>query len=191
MTVRPFDLSAGDLVLDALTENDIPLITEYCQDPLFEQFLTVPWPYSEADAEFFVKEVAHGGWERGDELTWAIRRDGLLLGVVSVREGSGMIGFWIGAQHRGAGHMTRAMTAVIDWVFESGWSDIVRWEARLGNVGSLIVARKTGFQYVDIGPALTPSRDGSSPDCWRAELHAGDDRSVKDGWPEVSSAGAL
>lgn len=189
--MEPVTLYADGLVLDQPTEADIPSITTYCQDPLFEQFLTVPWPYSQEDAEFFVNEIAHGGWDRGDELTWAIRRDGVLLGVVSIRSGSGMIGYWIGAEHRGAGYMTRAVNTVIDWTFETGWSDIVRWEARLGNVGSLVVARKTGFRYVDIGPAFTPSRDGSSPDCWRAELRATDDRSVKDGWPDVSAGEAL
>lgn len=183
MTVEPFTLLAGELVLDALTDADIPRITEYCQDPAFERFLTIPWPYDRDDAEFFVREIAQAGWESGQELTWAIRLDGALLGVVSVRKASTMIGYWIGAEHRGRGYMSRAVRAVIDWVFESGWSDIVRWEARLGNMASLSVARKLGFQYVDIGPAFTAARDGTSPPSWRAELHLGDDRSVKSGWP--------
>lgn len=188
--MEPLTLSAGELILDSLTNADIPLITQYCQDPLFEKFLTIPWPYSQADAEFFVAEVAHGGWDRGDELTWAIRHGGQFLGVISVRAASSMIGYWIGEEHRGSGHMSRAATAVLDWVFESGWSDIVRWEARIGNVGSFAVARTMGFQYTGITPAYTPSRDGSTPDCWRAELRAGDDRSRKDGWPDVTQFGA-
>lgn len=191
MTVEPFTLSTDELVLDSLTDADIPLITEYCQDPLFEKFLTIPWPYHQTDAEFFVREIAHGGWARGDEYTWAIRLDGMLLGVVSVRKASTMIGYWIGAEHRGAGYMSRAVAAVIDWVFDSGWSDIVRWEARIGNMASLSVARKLGFRYVDIGPAFTTARDGSSPPSWRAELHVHDDRSVKDGWPDAPANRAL
>lgn len=189
--MEPFTLSAGELILDLPTEADIPLVAEYCQDPLFEKFLTIPWPYSHADAEFFVREVVHGGWSGGDELTWAIRHEGKFLGVVSVRESNSMIGYWIGAEHRGAGHMSRAVRAVIDWVFESGWSDTVRWEARIGNTGSLALARTLGFQYTDIGPAFTTARDGSSPASWRAELHAQDDRSVKHGWPDLTSVGAL
>ncbi len=189
--MEPFTLSAGELVLDSLTDADIPLIAEYCQDPLFEKFLTIPWPYSYDDAEFFVREIAHGGWAKAEELTWAIRLDGALLGVVSVRKASTMIGYWIGAEHRGAGHMSRAVSAVIDWVFESGWSDIVRWEARIGNMASLSVARKLGFRYVDVGPAFTTARDGSSPPSWRAELHLDDDRSVKSGWPAAPDNGAL
>lgn len=160
--MEPFTLSAGEIVLD------VPV-----------------------DAEIFVREVVRGGWSRGDELTWAIRHDGKFLGVLSVRAANSMVGYWIGAEHRGTGYMSRAVTALIDWVFESGWSDIVRWEARVGNTGSLALARKTGFQFTGIGPAYnTPARDGSSPPSWRAELHKHDDRSVKDGWPDVAWAGA-
>lgn len=186
MTVEPFELSVGDLVLDQLTEDDIPLIYQYCQDPLFEKYLTVPWPYSLTDAEFFVRFIAHSGWVRGDELIWAIRHAGEFTGVISMRAADSMIGYWMGSEHRGAGHMSRAATAVIDWVFESGWSDVVTWEARIGNVGSLAVARKLGFQYTGVNPASTPSRDGSAPDCWRAELHAEDTRAVKAGWPDLA-----
>lgn len=184
--MEPVTLHADGLVLDQLIEADIPLIFEYCQDPLFEKFLTIPWPYHVTDAEFFVRFVAHSGWVRADELTWAIRHEGEFLGVISLRAANSMIGYWMGAKHRGSGHMSRAVSAVIDWAFESGWSDIVRWEARIGNVGSFAVARKAGFQYTGITPAYTPSRDGSTPDCWRAELYAAEDRSRKDGWPDVT-----
>ncbi|MEO7350075.1 MAG: GNAT family N-acetyltransferase [Terrimesophilobacter sp.] len=187
--MEPFTLTAGELTLDLPTEADIPLITEYCQDPLFEKFLTIPWPYSQADAEFFVHEIVQPGWRSGDELTWAIRLDGQLLGVISVRAGSSMIGYWMGAEHRGSGHMSRAVAAVIDWVFDSGWSEIVTWEARIGNIGSLAVARAMGLRYTGIGPAFTASRDGSTPDCWRAELHASDERTRKDGWPDLTEFG--
>ncbi len=188
--MEPLTLTSGDVTLDAPTDADIPLITEYCQDPLFEKFLPIPWPYSEKDAEFFIREVVQPGWLSGEELTWAIRHDGKFLGVVSVRAASSMIGYWIGAEHRGSGYMSCAVTAIVDWVFQSGWSDIVRWEARIGNVGSFAVARKMGFRYTGITAAYTPSRDGSTPDCWRAELRSGDDRSRKDGWPDVTEFGA-
>ncbi len=188
--MEPFVLTDGDLTLDVLTEADIALVFEYCQDPLFEKYLTVPWPYSLTDAEFFVRFIAHSGWVRGDELTWAIRREGTLLGVISIREAQSMIGYWMAAEHRGSGYMYRALKLVVDWVFESGWNDSVRWEARVGNLGSLAVARKAGFQYHNIGPSFTPSRDGSTPDSWRAELHSSDDRTPKDGWPDLTSFGA-
>ena len=41
--------------------------------------------------------------------------------------------------------MPRAVAAVLDWVFASGWSDTVAWEAVEGNIASLVVAHKTGW----------------------------------------------
>ena len=181
--MEPVALRAGELVLDQPTEADIPLITEYCQDPLFEKFMTLPWPYARKHAEFFVNEFVPGGWSRGDEVTWAIRSAGAFLGVVGVRAENLMIGFWLGIPHRGKGYMPRAVTAVLDWVFASGWSDTVRWEAVEGNDASLVVARKAGFRFTGIGPALIPDRDGSIPRSWKAELSTSDTRSPKPGWP--------
>lgn len=181
--MEPFTLSTGELILDSLTDADIPLILEYCQDPLFEKFLTIPWPYTRSDAEFFVHEVAHPGWKRGDELTWAIRKGGTFLGVISMRSKDSMIGYWLGDTHRGHGYMPQAVTAVIDWVFSSGWSETVTWEAVEGNLASLVVAQKTGFRYSGIAPARTQFRKNTTPQCWHGVLRSDDDRTRKPGWP--------
>ena len=54
--MQPFTLDAGPLLLDQPAEADVDAITRYCQDPVFEQFMTLPWPYRRTDAEFFVNE---------------------------------------------------------------------------------------------------------------------------------------
>ena len=182
------ELRADGLVLDQPSAADIPLITEYCQDLLFEKYMTLPWPYSREHAEFFVNDYVPGGWSRGDEATWAIRSGGAFLGVVGVRAENLMIGYWLGAPHRGKGHMTRAVTAVLDWVFSSGWSNTVRWEAVEGNAASLVVARKTGFRFTGVGPALITGRDGSNPPSWRAEIGISDTRDPKPDWPPLAPA---
>lgn len=181
--MEPFTLRAGSLLLDQPLAADIDAIARYCQDPVFERFMTLPWPYARKDAEFFVHEYVPGGWSRGDEVTWAIRESGALIGVVGLREQSAMIGFWLGAEHRGRGHMPRAVTAVLDWVFAGGWLNTVRWEAVEGNTASLAVARKTGFRYTGVRPALVTARDGTSPPSWQAELAASDTRNPQPGWP--------
>jgi RimJ/RimL family protein N-acetyltransferase len=189
--MNPLLLGDGDLVLDQPTEADIPFITEYCRDPVFERFMTLPWPYQREHAEFFVREYVPGGWLRGDEVTWALRCDGQFLGVVGVRAQNSMIGFWLGAPHRGKGYMPCAVNLVLDWVFSSGWSDTVRWEAVEGNLASRDVARKTGFRYTGIQPALVLGRDGSSPLSWQATLTASDSREPKPGWPDHAQTGTL
>src|SRR4030095_9948865 len=52
---------------------DADLVTSYCQDPLFERYLTTPWPYSHDDAEAFLGVFVPESWASGAELTWAIR----------------------------------------------------------------------------------------------------------------------
>ena len=183
--MEPFPLRAEGLLLDQPTTADVDAIARYCKDPVFERFMTLPWPYRRADAEFFVEEFVPREWATGSELTWALRVAGEFLGVVGLREAKGMIGFWLGAEHRGHGHMPRAVTAVADWAFESGWLESIRWEAVVGNRASLAVARKAGFRYIGIEPANVVGRDGSRPDSWQAVLQAADDRAPKLGWPDA------
>ena len=184
--MEPFPLAAGPLLLDQPTEADVDAITEYCQDPVFERFLTLPSPYARRDAEFFVHDYVPRGWESGSEVTWALRDpDGTFLGVIGVRASRAMVGFWLGAPHRGRGYMPLAVSAVADWVFESGFAGLsaIRWEAVVGNAASLAVARKAGFRYTGVEPAIVVRRDGSRPASWQAVLHATDDRTQKPGWP--------
>ena len=179
----PVVLRTERLVLDQPGERDIPLITEYCQDPLFERYLTTPWPYTEEHARGFVTEFVPGGWADDREYTWAIREfeGGPLLGVVGNGVSPGGIGYWLGAPHRGSGYMTEAVRAVLDWAFERG-AQRATWECVVGNVASAAVARKCGFRYTGERPTGA-WRDESRPLAWHGELAADDDRTEKDGWP--------
>jgi RimJ/RimL family protein N-acetyltransferase len=178
----PVVLRTERLVLDQPAERDIPLITEHCQDPLFERYLTTPWPYEERHSRGFVTEHVPQAWADDREFTWAIRTDdgGPLLGVVSHRTALSDVGFWLGAPHRGRGYMPEAVRAVIDWAFGRGAGRI---ECFLGNTASATVARKCGFRYTGEAPASHPGRDGVRPLAWHGELAADDDRTEKDGWP--------
>jgi RimJ/RimL family protein N-acetyltransferase len=186
----PVVLRTERLVLDQPTEADVPLIAEYCQDPLFERYLTTPWPYREEHAREFVHEFVPNRWAEDREYTWAIRhtRSGPLLGVVGsgvthdgIGPWHGGIGFWVGAPHRGRGYVTEAARAVLDWAFERGAARIA-WECVVGNVASAAVARKCGFRYTGERP-VRAWRDSSRPPAWHGELDASDDRTEKDGWP--------
>jgi RimJ/RimL family protein N-acetyltransferase len=63
----PVTLRTERLVLDQPTAADVDVITEYCQDPIFEAYLTTPWPYTRADAEQFVETHVPNGWSEGTE----------------------------------------------------------------------------------------------------------------------------
>ena len=181
--MEPVTLTTARLHLDQPTPADRDLIVEYCRDPLFERFMTLPWPYEPRNADFFIDELVPRGWVTDVEFTWALREEwgGPLLGVVGYRETTRDIGYWLGRPHRGQGFMTEAVIAATDWLFGRSREPIA-WECVVGNVASVSVARKAGFRYTGEWPTSLPFRDGSTPLSWHGELHA-DDRSIKPGWP--------
>ncbi|HEU4849226.1 MAG TPA: N-acetyltransferase, partial [Terrimesophilobacter sp.] len=61
-------METGPLLLDQPVAADVDAIARYCQDPVFERFMTLPWPYERKHAAFFVNEYVPGGWSRGDEV---------------------------------------------------------------------------------------------------------------------------
>lgn len=180
--MEPVSLRTARLVLDQPTSADIDLVMTYCQDPVFERFMTVPWPYHRGDAEYFVETFVPGGWASDTEYTWALRHEGSFLGVIGVRVAIGMVGFWLGAPHRGHGYMPEALSAVTDWMFDRG-APRLAWECVVGNHASLAVARKAGFTYTGETPATILDRDGGAPLAWHGVLRADDTREIKDGWP--------
>ncbi len=174
--MRPVALVTKRLVLDQPSASDCDLIVEYCRDPLFERFLTTPWPYRRHHAESFVGEFVPQGWASDSEYTWALRAaaGAPIMGVIGWRAGESDIGFWLGGVHRGSGYMTEATIAVTDWVFGGLGVDSVIWESAVGNAASASTARKAGFRYEGEQPAMRASRNGTHPPHWHGVLDRGD-----------------
>ncbi|MFF2274844.1 GNAT family N-acetyltransferase [Agromyces sp. NPDC058126] len=165
-------LRTARLVLDLPVEGDVVRVAEYCTDPLFEQFLTTPWPYTETHARGFLTEHVPSAWQTGSELTWAIRTEsgGPLLGVISLRADGREVGFWLGAEHRGSAYTAEALAAVCEWAFaELPRTETVTWRANAGNVASAMVARAGGFRNTTTAATTVPGRDGTDLEGWSAE----------------------
>lgn len=182
--MQPVELRTARLVLDQPQHRDHSLVVEYCRDPLFETFMTLPWPYEDTHADYFILQLAPGGWATETEFTWALRYadTGPLLGVIGYRVATSDIGYWLGSPHRGLGLMPEAVGAVTQWLFENG-VDSVSWECVVGNAASVAVARKAGFTYTGERPSGLAFRDGSKPLAWHGVLRAGDSREPQPGWP--------
>ena len=193
----PVELRSERLILSIPAgDADVDAIAHYCQDPLFEQFLTTPWPYTRGDAADFVERFVPERWADDSEFTWAIRagdearegvEHGTLLGMIGWRT-RGDLGFWMGAEHRGHGFTVEALAAVVEWVFAEPIVDgrgveQIDWETLPGNYASARVARAAGFRYTGLAPVVVPARDGSHPESWHGMLLRDDDRELKDGWP--------
>jgi len=185
MTVRAPVLHTKRLRLDSPALSDRLAVARYCRDPLFETLMTLPWPYEQRHADFFLHRVVPGGWLSGDELTWAVRENesGPLLGIVGWRSELGDIGFWLGAPHRGRGLMTEAVIAVTDWLMTDFGRTEIAWECVIGNAASVSVARKAGFTFTGERPTELTFRDGSHPAAWHGVLRAGEPRVERTGWP--------
>lgn len=185
--MEPYLLEGDGLRLDQAGTDDVAAIVAHCQDPVFERFLTLPWPYNLGDARYFVDEHIPHGWATGSEFTWAIRTaaNAPLLGVIGFRTARSDLGFWLGAPHRGQGIMPRAVRLVTDHILGAELPGIttVRWECLVGNTASLSVARTCGFTFTGTKPAHVAARDGSHPESWHAELCLGDSLEEKPGWP--------
>ncbi|HEY0259582.1 MAG TPA: GNAT family N-acetyltransferase [Lacisediminihabitans sp.] len=174
------------LWLDPPVIGDRERVVEYCRDPLFERLMTLPWPYEDRHADFFLNRLVPDGWADGSELTWALRsgEGEPLLGVIGWRAGRGDIGFWLGRPHRGAGLMTEAVNAVDDWLFANRRVEQILWECVAGNLASAAVARKAGFRYTGERPTTLTHRDGTNPLSWHGVLKTGDPHEPRTGWPE-------
>ncbi|WP_415920457.1 GNAT family N-acetyltransferase [Tateyamaria sp. SN6-1] len=96
----------------------------------------VPYPYTQADALAFIERNA------GTPFVYAVTRDGVLIGCVSIMGAD--LGYWYGVPYWGQGYATEAACAAVDAYFAteaeplgSGYLD--------GNAGSKRVLEKLGF----------------------------------------------
>lgn len=179
--MEPATLTTERLVLSIPAETDIDAIADACQDPEIARWTTVPNPYTRQHAVEFVDLVA-GAWATGGETVWALRHDGVLVGMIGLHHieqhavgGQGELGFWVTAAARGRGFIGEAARAVIDWGFAELGLARIRWQAVVGNVPSARAARALGFRYEGLQrQALTSPR--GRDDGWVAGLLASDDR---------------
>ena len=149
--MQAYTLATSPLHIRPWQPSDVEQLTAVCQDPLIQRWTAaVPIPYTRADAEFLVSELAPQGWAGGSELFWAIADPSAdqLLGAISlrIRHGNGGdVGYWLAPAGRGRGVATQAVAAVCREGFRLGMQ-VVHWEAIAGNEASRRVAERVGFR---------------------------------------------
>ncbi len=75
----------GPVTLRHPRESDVQGSWEQCQDPLSQQWTTVPIPYSHADARDFVLGFVPGAWESDEEWGFVVEAEGRYAGHVALR----------------------------------------------------------------------------------------------------------
>ncbi|MGC3955986.1 MAG: GNAT family N-acetyltransferase [Propionicimonas sp.] len=189
-------------MLSPFTAQDVERVHELCQDPEIQRWTTVPSPYLREAAEEFVGKYAAAAWRQlddgsfttalgGPELIWGVRvGDGSpltgLWGSLGLRPhgfGEVEIGWWLGAGVRGQGVMRAAVARLLEVAFAPDGplrATAVRWYAFVGNLPSVAIAQRTGFDYTGIVERLDRPH-------WSAVLDAGDPIAPRGDWPPLTA----
>ncbi|TCC03813.1 GNAT family N-acetyltransferase [Kribbella soli] len=177
-------LTDGVVTLRAHTAADVEPAYRMCQDPVMQEWTTIPVPYLHEHAVNFLTEVVPAGWRDNTAWAWAIEYDGNYVGTIDLRDGEGgvgEVGFAVSAEVRGNGVMTRALKLVVRYAFDGlDWKRVI-WRAYVGNYASRRVAWKTGFRGLVTIPGGGRSR-GVRKDEWVATIGRDDELEPKGNW---------
>jgi RimJ/RimL family protein N-acetyltransferase len=140
----------------------------------------IPWPYTLADAHFFIQEIAGPGWASGENPIWLITAlDGnQILGTIGLTTrlaGVVEVGFWLTPAARGQGLMTESVRLVCDFAFDHLGADRIEWQAVVGNVASRKVVDRLGFTFEGVVRGRL-RRDGAPAAAWMSSLLPDDPR---------------
>ena len=126
---------------------DVDAIVECIDgDPEIARWLDqVPQPYTRQDARGYVGGIGEQAFAITDAGT------GRLLGSIGVRWNErrdvGEIGYWVRADARGRGVITRALRLVSRFAFEHEGAARLQLRADVDNVGSRRAAEKAGYSF--------------------------------------------
>ena len=137
------EITTPRLRLRPLMADDAPEIARLAGDwDVARMTALIPHPYTLADAQSFIASAA------GSDHTFAIERDGVLVGCCGARSASGTyeIGYWVGKPYWGKGIATDAARALIAHMRarEPGCAIAISHMAE--NEASARVIKKLGFR---------------------------------------------
>ena len=141
--------------LGLLQASDKANLLLYLNDPVvYRNTLRIPSPYTEGDAESWIKNVQESYEKQGFASNWCLRHaeHGVIGGIGSflhtgVEGHLDEIGYWMAAPFRGQGIMTDAVKVLCEHLFASRPA-LARIEAKVHsyNPASVRVLEKAGFQ---------------------------------------------
>jgi RimJ/RimL family protein N-acetyltransferase len=139
--------------------DDLDRLVAACQDPEIPRWTTVPSPYTTETGTWFFDRCDEW-WAAGSDLPLAIvdPTNDALLGATGVqrigaaRGAPGIdglpdeVGYWLAADARGRGVVTRGVELLAEWWFAALDRPELWLRAREDNTRSLAVARRCGFR---------------------------------------------
>lgn len=168
-----------DVHLSPVTASDKSAYMRHFADPeIARHLLRVPFPYTEADADWWIAHRAEHA--RDPETHLAVRRaDGTLIGGIgfagedAVPTAPAEIGYWLASECRGRGLMPRVIRAFAKHAFEGFNLGELSAFPFHWNQASCRALEKAGFTRVGLLPARFRKGD-ETIDAWDYRLKARD-----------------
>jgi [ribosomal protein S5]-alanine N-acetyltransferase len=173
------ELATGELVLRPWRPEDVPRVTEICQDPEIARWIPVPSPYGEEHARDWIEQTIRD-WNGRRHGAFAVTETGSgeVIGAIGLRllddyGHQGSIGYWVAKEARGRGVATAALRRVTRWALEDLGLPRVQLVADPENVASQRVAERVGFRREGLLRGYLDLR-GERRDCVMFSLLAGE-----------------
>jgi len=143
-------LTAGDLTLRPLREDDADDVAAACQDAETLRWLPLPRPYTRANAEWFIGTLVPTQRDSGAGIVFAIESAGRLAGAIDLKHVNWVskvaeVGYWVAPWARGQAVASEATRALSQWAIREYGFERVVVLAATGNVASQRAAEKAGF----------------------------------------------
>ena len=139
------------ITLSEITPKDIDSFVEFLNEKeIYINTLTIPFPYTKENSEWFVSFVKKNKKEHGRIITWAIRnKEEKLIGVVGFDNGidghKAEIGYWLAKPYWKKGIMSEAVKKICEIGFNEFGLSRITANVFEQNIGSARVVEKCGF----------------------------------------------
>jgi ribosomal-protein-alanine N-acetyltransferase len=130
------------------------LLTQINDIEVYNGTLRIPYPYTQADGEYYLERAGARKEEFGRPMNWQIRtKEGKWIGGISLHGFYGKdshrdeIGYWLGKEFRNKGIMSMVLPAFAEYV--AVHYGVIRLEATIFdyNTASIKAVEKCGFIY--------------------------------------------
>ena len=141
--------------LTEIVPSDKPALIKYISDKeIADNTMTIPYPYTEKDADWWLNHIEENNKQWGQQTQWAIRSPegefsgsiGIMLSKSPIFKHRVEIGYWMGKPFRNQGITSAAIKALSDHCLEK--LDFLRVQAFTYdyNIASGRVLEKAGFE---------------------------------------------
>jgi RimJ/RimL family protein N-acetyltransferase len=145
------------------------LVTAFGDDALQRFMPLLPRPFTRAQGEWYIREVAADAFTQGGSAYAIADPDtdrilgGISVNAVQASRGQGEIGYWVGPWARRRGIATAAVRALSEHAFAHGFARLellTHWE----NPASQRVALAAGYRREGVRRGVLPGRGGGHDD---------------------------